>query len=176
MENELIKYIEENPEVELMKGLTNTNKWSVRPMNWCGCWKSDKCVGGRCLAYFDTKEELDKTLEDIYYLISNKDKPKEIEIKSEVLNNDYISQYHEPFKILKFKNVEQLSKYQDSICGKDNVWGSWQSCIDKFNFPCYIVLKYQKHPVDDSYTAIYLTLEEFKNDLNNVIKTVNELK
>ena len=57
MENELIKYIEKNPEVELMKGLTNTNKWYVRPMNWCGCWKSDKLVGGRCLAYFDTKEE-----------------------------------------------------------------------------------------------------------------------
>ena len=69
MENELIKYIEENPEVELMKGLTNTNKWYVRPMNWCGMWKKNKLLGGRCLAYFDTKEDLDNTLIRLGYEI-----------------------------------------------------------------------------------------------------------
>lgn len=33
-------------------------------------WKGDKLLSGRCLAYFDTKEELDNTLFGLDYEIN----------------------------------------------------------------------------------------------------------
>lgn len=68
--NELQEYIKNNPNEELLTGLTVSNKYYVRPMNWCGMWKDDKLFGGNCLAYFDTKEELDNALLKLDYEIN----------------------------------------------------------------------------------------------------------
>ena len=66
---QLEEYIKNNPNEKLMTGLTVLDKWYVRPMNWCGMWKKNKLLGGRCLAYFDTKEDLDNTLIRLGYEI-----------------------------------------------------------------------------------------------------------
>ena len=72
---QLEEYIKNNPNEKLMTGLTVLDKWYVRPMNWCGMWKGNKLLGGRCLAYFDTKEDLNNTLIRLGYEI---DKLEEI--------------------------------------------------------------------------------------------------
>lgn len=65
----LERYIKSYPDEKLIAGLTSLDKWYVRPMNWCGIWKENKLFGGRCLAYFDTKEDLDNTLIRLGYEI-----------------------------------------------------------------------------------------------------------
>ena len=67
--NELEQYIKNNPNEKLLTGLTTLNKYYIRPMSWCGMWKEDKFFSGNCLAYFDTKEELDNTLLELNYEI-----------------------------------------------------------------------------------------------------------
>jgi len=64
---ELEKYLKENPNENLLTGLTVLGKWYVRPVNWCGAWKENKLFSGRCLAYFDTKEDLDNALIGLGY-------------------------------------------------------------------------------------------------------------
>ena len=66
---QLEEYIKNNPNEKLMTGLTVLDKWYIRPMNWCGMWKKNKLLGGRCLAYFNTKEDLDNTLIRLGYEI-----------------------------------------------------------------------------------------------------------
>lgn len=68
--NELEEYIKNNPYEKLLTGLTVFNKYYVRPMNWCGIWKEHKLLSGNCLAYFDTKEELDNVLLECDYEIN----------------------------------------------------------------------------------------------------------
>ena len=67
--NELEKYIKDNPNEKFLTGLTVLNKYYVRPMNWCGIWKENKLLNGNCLAYFDTKEELDNAILGLDYEI-----------------------------------------------------------------------------------------------------------
>ncbi|MDP4146969.1 MAG: hypothetical protein Q8936_21265 [Bacillota bacterium] len=67
--NELEEYIKNNPNEKLLTGLTVLDRYYVRPMNWCGIWKEGKLLGGKCLAYFDTKEEMDNKLLGLDYEI-----------------------------------------------------------------------------------------------------------
>ena len=68
-DSQLEKYIKNNPDEMLVTGLTVLGKWYVRPISWCGSWKGGKLLNGKCLAYFDTKEELDKEFTRIGYKI-----------------------------------------------------------------------------------------------------------
>lgn len=67
--NELEEYIKNNPNVKLLTGLTVLNKYYVRPINWCGIWKENKLLSGNCLAYFNTKDELDNAVLGLNYEI-----------------------------------------------------------------------------------------------------------
>jgi hypothetical protein len=72
--NELKKYIEDNPNEKLLTGTTVLNKYYVRPISWYGiwngAWEDKRLLSGRCLEYFDTKEDLDNTLIRLGYELS----------------------------------------------------------------------------------------------------------
>lgn len=97
--------------------------------------------------------------------------------KSKIINNEYLSQYMTPFKIAYFESEEDVEKFEQKMCkGDDNTWMSWVSVKDKFSkFPCHIVFRYVYHKYSDDFTAVYLTLDEAKKDLENVILQLDKL-
>jgi len=109
---------------------------------------------------------------------------KSINIDSEIINNSYLTQYIEKFKWVHFLNENQVEAYEQQYCGNkdDNTWGSWVSCKQKFNFPCWVMCYYVPHSLsehdfgDDDYTAIYMTLDEVEVDLTKVINKLNSLR
>lgn len=68
-DSKLEEYVKNNPDEMLVTGLTVLGKWYIRPISWCGSWKDGKLLNGNCLAYFDTKEDLDKEFIRIGYEI-----------------------------------------------------------------------------------------------------------
>lgn len=103
---------------------------------------------------------------------------KQINFKSNILNNPYLSQYSTPFKIALFESEEQVEEFEQKMCKGDNkTWMSWVSQKEKFSkFPCHIVYRYVYHKNGDDFTAIYLTLDEAKADLNNVLNQIKTLE
>lgn len=102
---------------------------------------------------------------------------KEVNFKSKLINNEYLSQYFKPFRVRLFNNEEEVEKFEQKLCkGDDKTWMSWVSQKEKFSkFPCYIVYRYVYHKAQDEYTAVYLTLEEAKNDLMSVVSQLDSL-
>lgn len=102
---------------------------------------------------------------------------KQLNFKSKLLNNEYLSQYIKPFKIQLFSSEEDVEEFEQKMCkGDDKTWMSWVSQKEKFSkFPCYIVYRYVYHKASYDYTAIYLTLEEAKEDLLSVISQLDNL-
>lgn len=107
---------------------------------------------------------------------------KKKNIKSNIINNEYLTQYIGKFKFVYFENEKQIEAYEQVMCDNrnDNVWGSWISYKNKFKFPSWIMCYYVPHSINkyscnDDFTAVYMTLDEVKKDLNNVIKQINEL-
>ena len=99
-------------------------------------------------------------------------------IKSEIINNRFMSQYQNPFQLVRFENEEEVESFECTMSGDkdDNTWNSWVSCKEKFTqFPCWIVCNYVHHPIDDSYTAIYFTSQEVEEDLLRVLMQINHL-
>lgn len=97
-------------------------------------------------------------------------------VNSSIINHGY--SLH-PFKFVKFENELQVEAYEQKMSGNkdNNTWMSWVSCKEKFNkFPCWMLCKYIKHFHDGSFTAIYLTPEEARYDLLDVIKQIEKLK
>jgi hypothetical protein len=83
-----------------------------------------------------------------------------------------------PAQFVKFENELQVEAFEQKMCGNkdDNTWSSWVSWKDKFkSFPCWILCKYKKNR-DGSFTAFYLTPEEVRYDLLDVIKQIDKLK
>jgi hypothetical protein len=108
---------------------------------------------------------------------------KKQKLKSRIINNEYLTQYIGKFRFVYFENENQVEAYEQKMCGnKDgNTWGSWLSCKEKFNFPCWIMCYYIPHSLcaeypDDDFTAVYMTLDEVEVDLNNVLKQVDLLR
>lgn len=124
--------------------------------------------------------EIDKTMLERIILHCensfNKTSIKEEKFNSEILNNDIISQYYNPFKMVYFENENDIEKYEQVNCeGDNNTWNSWRSIKDKITFPCWLCVKYQKHPHDGSYTAIYLTKDEAIKDFKKCIDKIKKL-
>lgn len=103
---------------------------------------------------------------------------KEVNFKSKLINNEFLSQYFKPFKVQLFNSEEEVEEFEQKMCKGDNkTWMSWISQKEKFSsFPCYIVYRYVYHKSNDEYTAVYLTLDEAINDLQSVISQLNNLK
>lgn len=101
---------------------------------------------------------------------------KQIDIKSNIINNGIALRDIGEFKLIYFQNENQIEAYEQKMCNGDNkTWGSWPSCQEKFIFPCWIVCRYEELELADeeSYIANYLTLDEFKEDLKNVLKQID---
>lgn len=62
----LEEYVTKYPDDKLTSGLTVNEKFYVRPINWAGGWKIDggliRLSDGNCLAYFDSREELENEM------------------------------------------------------------------------------------------------------------------
>lgn len=103
-------------------------------------------------------------------------------IQSEVINNKYLTQYIDYFQFVYFENKNQVKVFEQFMCDNkdENTWGSWINCKEKFKFPCWIMCYYIPHNLsnrgNDDYTAIYMTPEEVKSDLLNVIEQIDNLK
>jgi hypothetical protein len=102
-------------------------------------------------------------------------------IISKIINNEYLTQYIGNFNFIYFENENQVEAYEQKMCGnkENNTWMSWVSCKEKFSFPCWMMCYYVPHKLSeysgDDYTAIYMTPEEVKEDLLNVIEQINNL-
>jgi hypothetical protein len=81
------------------------------------------------------------------------------------------------FNIVYFEDEKQIEAYEQYMCGNkdNNTWGSWRSCQEKFNFPCWIMCSYVHHEFNDDYSAIYMTIEEFKSRLNKLINQMDNI-
>lgn len=107
---------------------------------------------------------------------------KQQKIRSKIINNEYLSQYIGNFKFVKFENEKQVEAYEQKECGNkdNNTWDCWESCKEKFKFPCWVMCYYVPHNLceeypEDDYTAIYMTLDEVKTDLEGVFKQIDNL-
>lgn len=106
------------------------------------------------------------------------DEIDEILVKSNVINNPYIINRIGEFKIVTFYNKDNIIQYEKKECGdkSNNVYGSWLSCKEKFDvFPCKIACRYIKLGDEEGYIAIYMTLEEYKKDLQNSLKQLKSI-
>lgn len=109
---------------------------------------------------------------------NNDDKVSEILVKSNVINNPYIINIIGEFKIVTFYNEDNIIQYEKKECGdkNNNVYGSWLSCKEKFDvFPCKIACRYIKLGDEEGYRAIYMTLEEYKKDLQLSLKQLKNI-
>ncbi len=101
-------------------------------------------------------------------------------LNSNIINNQYLAQYIGNFNFVYFENENQVEAYEQKICGnRDNkTWGSWVSCKEKFNFPCWVMCYYIDHNLGEyggDYTAIYMTPNEVIEDMKRVIEQSNNL-
>lgn len=101
---------------------------------------------------------------------------KQIELNSEAINSDYFAQNIGKFELVYFQNGDQIEAYEQKMCnGEDKTYRSWISCQDKFVFPCWIMCRYVPIEYDDSYIAVYMTMDEVKKDLKGALEQIDQL-